>query len=66
MIRRIIDWSVDNRVLVVLITLMAMRQLMRSSLGCRVCMMRDQCPNVGPDPRRTVKVSSPEGSSLPR
>ncbi len=40
----------------VLILLMVMRQLMRRSLGCRVCLMRDQCPNVGPDPRRGVKI----------
>jgi hypothetical protein len=40
----------------VLIALMVMRQLMRRSLGCRTCMMRDKCPNVGPDPRRPVEV----------
>ncbi len=39
-----------------LILLMVMRQLMRRSLGCRVCLMRDQCPNVGPDRRRGVEV----------
>jgi len=42
----------------ILIVLMVMRQLMRRSLGCRVCIMRDECPNVGPDPRRTVKIDS--------
>lgn len=41
----------------VLVVLMVMRQLMRTSLGCRVCMMRDDCPNVGPDPRRPVEVT---------
>lgn len=40
----------------VLIVLMVMRQLMRRSLGCRVCLMRDKCPNVGPDRRRGVEV----------
>jgi len=40
----------------ILIALMLMRQLMRRSLGCRACMMRDVCPNVGPDRRRGVKV----------
>ena len=38
----------------VLIGLMFMRQLMRRSLGCRFCMMRESCPNVGPDRRRTI------------
>jgi len=38
----------------VLIGLMVMRQLMRRSLGCRACMMRESCPNVGPDRRRTI------------
>jgi hypothetical protein len=42
----------------ILIALMLMRQLMRKSLGCRACMMRESCPNVGPDPRRGVKVVS--------
>ncbi len=48
----------------ILIALMLMRQLMRKSLGCRTCMMRDVCPNVGPDRRRGVKVGteSPAGS----
>jgi len=48
----------------ILIALMLMRQLMRKSLGCRACMMRDVCPNVGPDRRRGVKVvnHSPAGS----
>ncbi len=40
----------------VLIILMVMRQLMRNSLGCRVCLMREECPNVGPDRRRGVKI----------
>ncbi len=40
----------------VLIMLMVMRQLMRRSLGCRVCLMRDDCPNAGPDRRRGVKI----------
>ncbi|MCP4547415.1 MAG: hypothetical protein GY835_13235 [bacterium] len=39
-----------------LIILMVMRQLMRQSLGCRVCMMREQCPNAKPDTRRGVKI----------
>ena len=47
----------------VLISLMFMRQLMRRSLGCRVCMMRAECPNVGPDPRRPVEIRA--GSSVP-
>jgi hypothetical protein len=47
----------------VLISLMFMRQLMRRSLGCRVCMMRDDCPNVGRDPRRPVEIST--GPSVP-
>jgi len=38
----------------VLIGLMSMRQLMRRSLGCRVCMMRESCPNVGPDRRKPI------------
>jgi len=42
----------------VLIALMVMRQLMRRSLGCRVCLMREQCPNVGRDPRRPVEIST--------
>ncbi len=42
----------------VLILLMVMRQLMRRSLGCRVCLMREQCPNVEPDPRRGVKINN--------
>ncbi len=42
----------------VLISLMFMRQLMRRSLGCRTCMMREDCPNVGPDPRRPVEIST--------
>jgi len=48
----------------ILIALMLMRQLMRRSLGCHGCMMRDCCPNIGPDPRRGVKVvkESPAGS----
>lgn len=39
-----------------LILLMVMRQLMRKSLGCRVCLMREPCPMAGPDPRRPVEV----------
>lgn len=46
----------DLLLVAVLIVLMVMRQLMRRSLGCRVCLMRDQCPNVGPDRRRGVEV----------
>jgi len=46
----------DLLLVAVLILLMVMRQLMRRSLGCRVCLMRDQCPNVGPDRRRGVEV----------
>ncbi|MBN2171480.1 MAG: hypothetical protein JW819_09205 [Candidatus Krumholzibacteriota bacterium] len=41
----------------VLVVLMVMRQMMRPSLGCRVCMMREDCPNVGPDRRRPVEVT---------
>jgi hypothetical protein len=46
----------DLLLVAVLIALMVMRQLMRRSLGCRTCMMREQCPNIGPDTRRGVKV----------
>jgi hypothetical protein len=42
----------------VLIVIMVMRQLMRRSLGCRVCMMREDCPNIGADPRRGVKIAT--------
>ncbi|MDP6418849.1 MAG: hypothetical protein QF492_00575 [Candidatus Krumholzibacteria bacterium] len=46
-----------------LIALSLMRQLMRRHLGCRVCMMRENCPNPGADPRRPVSIThSPAGS----
>lgn len=48
----------DLLLVAVLIALMVIRQLLRRSLGCSVCMMRDSCPNADPDPRRPVGVTN--------